>query len=201
MVFDLLWLDGRLLTGRPWAERRAALEALGLAGPAWQTTPSFVDHGDLVAAATREQGLEGVVAKRLGSPYRPGRRHPDWRKLAHQQQATFVVGGYVPGTAGVERLLVGATDAGVRLRHVATVEAGLVPASRRRLATILARLRAEASPFAGPVTGGRWGARPAEGLRPVWVRPELAVVVAYRGWEGAQLRHPRYAGLPPPAGG
>jgi len=52
------------------------LEALGLAGPAWQTTPSFPDHGELVAAATREQGLEGVVAKRLASPYRPGRRHP-----------------------------------------------------------------------------------------------------------------------------
>jgi len=77
LVFDLLWLDGRLLLGLPWAERRAQLEALELAGPAWQTTPTFVDQGDLVVAATREQGLEGVVAKRLGSPYRPGRRHPD----------------------------------------------------------------------------------------------------------------------------
>ena len=44
-----------------------------LVRPAWQTTPSFVDHGDLLVAATREQGLEGVVAKRLASPYRPGR--------------------------------------------------------------------------------------------------------------------------------
>jgi bifunctional non-homologous end joining protein LigD len=196
MVFDLLWLDGRLLVGRPWAERRAALEALELAGPAWQTTPSFVDQGGLVVAATREQGLEGVVAKRLASPYRPGRRHPDWRKLAHDQQATFLVGGYVPGAAGVERLLVGAVDAGGGLRHVATVEAGLVPASRRRLAELLAELHAEASPFAGPVTGGRWGIRPALPQRPVWVRPELAILVAYRGWEGDQLRHARYAGLP-----
>ncbi len=107
----------------------------------------------------------------------------------------------MPGPTGVERLLVGATDASGRLRHVATVEAGLVPASRRRLATVLARLRAEASPFAGPVTRVRWGARPAEAPRPVWVRPELAVVVAYRGWESGQLRHARYAGLPPPTGG
>jgi bifunctional non-homologous end joining protein LigD len=166
----------------------------------WQTTPSFVDQGALVAAATREQGLEGVVAKRLAGPYRPGRRHPDWRKLAHDQQAVFLVGGYVPGAAGVDRLLVGAVDTDGRLRHVATVEAGLVSASRRRLAGLLAGLHAEASPFAGPVTSSRWGARPALAQRPVWVRPELAVLVAYRGWEGGQLRHARYAGLARAAG-
>jgi bifunctional non-homologous end joining protein LigD len=196
MVFDLLWLDGRLLIGRSWAERRAQLEALGLGDPAWQTTPSFVDQGDQMLKATREQGLEGVLAKRLGSPYRPGRRHADWRKLAHEQQAAFLVGGYLPGPAGVvERLLVGALEPGGRLRHVASVEAGLVPAARRRLAERLAALRTDATPFAGPVTGGRWGGRPAAEARPVWVRPELAVLVAYRGWEAGQLRHPRYAGL------
>jgi bifunctional non-homologous end joining protein LigD len=155
MVFDLLWLDGRLLTDRPWAERRARLEALGLAGPAWQTTPSFVGQGDQILEATRVQGLEGVLAKRLGSPYRPGRRHADWRKLAHEQQAAFLVGGYLPGPGGVERLLVGALEPGGRLRHVANVEAGLVPTSHRRLASVLAGLRVEASPFAEPVTGGR----------------------------------------------
>ncbi len=196
MVFDLLWLDGRLLVDRPWAERRAALEALALAGPAWQTTPSFVDQGDLVVAATREQGLEGVVAKRTASPYRPARRHPDWRKLAHDQQAVFLVGGYVPGAVGVQRLLVGAVDADGRLRHAATVEAGLVPASRRRLAGLLALLHADSSPFAGPVARSRWGDRRAGTPPPVWVRPEVAVLVAYRGWEGGQLRHARYAGLP-----
>jgi bifunctional non-homologous end joining protein LigD len=195
MVFDLLWLDGQLLIQRPWAQRRAQLEQLALAGPAWQMTPSFVDQGQVVLAATRQQGLEGVLAKRLASPYRPGRRHADWRKLAHEQRAAFLVGGYVPGPAGVERLLVGALEPGGRLRHVASLEAGLVPATRRRLAERLAALRTDRNPFAGPVSGGRWGARPAAGSRPVWVRPELAVLVAYRGWEASQLRHPRYAGL------
>jgi bifunctional non-homologous end joining protein LigD len=195
MVFDLLWLDGQLLTGRPWAERRAQLEQLRLAGAAWQATPSFVDQGGQMLKATREQGLEGALAKRLDSPYRPGRRHADWRKLAHEQQAAFLVGGYIPSGAGVERLLVGALEPGGRLRHVASVEAGLVPPARRRLAGRLAALRTDTSPFAGPVTGGRWGGRPAVAPRPVWVRPELAVLVAYRGWEAGQLRHPRYAGL------
>jgi bifunctional non-homologous end joining protein LigD len=195
VIFDLLGLDGRLLVEHPWAERRARLEALELAGPAWQISPSFVDQGSQVWAATGEQGLEGVVAKRLTGRYRPGSRHPDWRKRSHEQQEVFVVGGYVPGSAGVERLLVGARRADGRLQHVASVDAGLVAASRRRLAGRLAGLRADASPFAGPVSAGRWSGRPASTPRPVWVRPDLAVLIAYRGMEGGQLRHPRYAGL------
>ena len=73
LVFDLLWLDGRLLTGLPYAERRRLLEDLEVAGPAWQTVGSFPGTGTALLAATREQGLEGVVAKRLQSTYQPGR--------------------------------------------------------------------------------------------------------------------------------
>ncbi len=72
VIFDLLGLDGRLLLGRPWRERRARLEALQLAGPAWQTSPTFVDQGPRVWAVTGQQGLEGVVTKRLASPTCPG---------------------------------------------------------------------------------------------------------------------------------
>jgi bifunctional non-homologous end joining protein LigD len=60
---------------------------LELAGPTWQTSPSFVDHGSQLWAATGQQALEGVVAKRVSSPYRPGRRHPDWQKRSHELQA------------------------------------------------------------------------------------------------------------------
>jgi bifunctional non-homologous end joining protein LigD len=66
LVFDLLWLDGRLLTGLPYVERRR-LDELEVAGPAWQTVASFPGTGTAPLAATREQGLEGVVAKRLQS--------------------------------------------------------------------------------------------------------------------------------------
>jgi bifunctional non-homologous end joining protein LigD len=195
VVFDLLGLDGELLLDRPWSDRRERLEELGLSGPAWQMSPTFVDQGPRVWAATGQQGLEGVVAKRLASPYRPGRRHPDWRKRSHEHQDVFLVGGWVPGSVGVGRLLVGQRQPDGWLRHVATVTAGLVPATRRRLAERLAGLRADASPFAGPIGGGRWGGRPAEPPQLVWVRPEVAVRIAYRGWEDGQLRHARYAGL------
>jgi bifunctional non-homologous end joining protein LigD len=198
VVFDLLGWDRQLLLERPWTQRRARLEALRLAGPAWQTSPSFPDQGAQVWAGTGQQGLEGVVAKRMASPYRPGRRHPDWRKLSHERHGLFVVGGYVPGAAGVELLLVGTRRPDGRLDHMATVTAGLVPASRRKLATLLAPLQIDASPFSGPITAGPWGARGPTIRRPVWVRPELEVVIAHRGAEGHQLRHPRYAGLASP---
>ena len=54
LVFDLLWLDGRLLTGLPYAERRRLLEELAVAGPAWQTVASFAGAGSALLAATRE---------------------------------------------------------------------------------------------------------------------------------------------------
>ena len=174
---------------------RSLLDALELTGSAWQTSPTYPDQGAQVWAATDQQGLEGVVAKRRSSPYRPGRRHPDWRKLAHERHGLFVVGGYVPGTVGVELLLVGSRQPDGRVDHLATIAAGLVPASRRKLAALLAPLHTDASPFTGPIGTGPWGARAPRTERPQWVRPELQVVVAYRGMEGHQLRHPRYAGL------
>lgn len=195
MVFDLLGLDGRLLLDLPWTQRRSRLDALRLTGPAWQTSPSYPDQGAQVWAATAQQGLEGVVAKRMTSAYRPGRRHPDWRKLAHERHGLFVVGGYVPGTVGVELLLVGTRHPDGRLDHQATIAAGLVPASRRKLATLLAPLHTDQSPFTRPIGTGPWGARAPRAQPAQWVRPELEVVVAYRGMEGHQLRHPRYAGL------
>ena len=93
LVFDLLRLDGIDLIGRPFAQRRASLEALGLAGPHWQVPPTFTDGATLLAA-TAEQGLEGVVSKRLDAPYRPGRRSDAWLKTPHRGTLSVVVGGW-----------------------------------------------------------------------------------------------------------
>ena len=71
MIFDLLYLDGRLTIELPYRERRALLEGLELNGPAWQTPAYHAGEGRELLAATAEHGLEGVVAKRLDAPYRP----------------------------------------------------------------------------------------------------------------------------------
>ncbi len=78
LVFDLLHLEGRSTVGLSHADRRVLLEELGLSGPSWLTPPAFRGGGAAVAAASREQGLEGVVAKRSDSVYSPGVRSPLW---------------------------------------------------------------------------------------------------------------------------
>ncbi len=78
LVFDLLAWNGEELLDRPYAERRERLDALGLSAHRWVTTPWFRGGGAGVHAASVENHLEGVVAKRLDSPYRPGVRSPDF---------------------------------------------------------------------------------------------------------------------------
>jgi bifunctional non-homologous end joining protein LigD len=84
MIFDLLWLDGESIVDLPYAERRELLDGLALAGPYWQVPPYFPGGGRFAREASREQGLPGVVAKRLDSPYRPGADTADWRKIGAQ---------------------------------------------------------------------------------------------------------------------
>src|SRR5215218_4169045 len=200
LVFDLLWLDGRLLTGLSYAERRRLLEDLEVAGPAWQTVGSFPGTGTALLAATREQGLEGVVAKRLQSTYQPGRRTRNWLKTKHYQRETFLVGGFVPDRDQVRSLLVGLPDPQRpgRLRFAGRVDHGLVPAARRRVREALAPLVVSRSPFTEPpaaLLGGRWARPGPDDPAPVFVRPELAVEVTFLGSEGGRLRHPAYSGL------
>jgi bifunctional non-homologous end joining protein LigD len=200
LVFDVLWLDGRLLTGLPYVERRRVLEGLEVAGPSWQTVASFTGTGTALLAATREQGLEGVVAKRLQSVYLPGRRTRNWLKTKHYQRETFLVGGFVPDDDQVRSLLVGLPDPGRPggLVFCGRVDHGLVPAARRRVRQLLAPLVIDQSPFAEPpaaLLGGRWSRPGPDDPPPVFVRPELAVEVSFLGWESGRLRHPAYGGL------
>ena len=138
LVFDLLWLDGRLLTGLPYTERRR-LEELEVAGPAWQTVASFAGAGSALLEATREQGLEGVVAKRLQSIYLPGRRTRNWLKTKHYQRETFLVGRFVPDRDQVRSLLVGLPDPARpgRLRFAGRIDPRPGPAARRRVLELL----------------------------------------------------------------
>src|SRR5688500_16257818 len=97
LVFDLLSWDGEDLLGVPYAQRRERLDSLGIAGHRWVTTPWFAGGGAQVLAASQENGLEGVVAKRLNSVYRPGLRGPDWRKIKNFRSQSVIVGGWRPG--------------------------------------------------------------------------------------------------------
>ena len=78
LISDVLWLEGHRAGDRPYQERRRLLDALGLAGPAWQVPPSHPGDGPALLAAAAGQGLAGVVAKRLTAVYRPGPAADDW---------------------------------------------------------------------------------------------------------------------------
>jgi len=93
MVFDVLHLDGRAVRDLPYWRRRGLLAQLALDGPA-RTPRHFIGAGDALLAATAEQGLEGIVAKRLGSRYTEGKRSASWVKTKHRRRERLVVTGW-----------------------------------------------------------------------------------------------------------
>jgi len=194
IVFDVLRLYGVDLVARPWHERREVLERLSASGRGWQLSPVYDDR-DLLIAATLEQQLEGVVAKRRSSRYVPGARSPDWIKLAHRRSQTCVVGGWRPETTGSGRigaLLLGVPISGDGLRFAGRVGSGLAgDAVQEQLAPELARLRRPGSPFSTEVPR-------ADADVAVWVEPELLVEVRHLGHtEGGRLRQPVFLGVRP----
>jgi bifunctional non-homologous end joining protein LigD len=193
VIFDLLWLDGHSLMELPYKDRRELLADLGLGdGEHWRVPDYVAGHGEQLLQATAQQGLEGVIAKRLDSPYEPGRRSGCWIKVKNLDRQEVVIGGWVPGD-GKRRDRIGALLAGVReedgsLRHVGRVGTGFTEAELDRLAEKLGPLEREDSPFA---PGG-----PKIPRNAVFVDPDLVAEVEFREWtEGGQLRAPSYKGL------
>src|ERR1700722_13169509 len=145
-IFDLLHLDGETLMALPYEQRRERLEALGLGGSAWRVPAVQRGVGARLLAATEQQGLEGVVAKRLDSRYEPGRRTGAWIKIKHVRRQELVIGGWLPGggrrTDRVGALLMGyyKDDA---LRYAGRVGTGFTERTLTELARRLKPLRAE----------------------------------------------------------
>jgi bifunctional non-homologous end joining protein LigD len=195
LAFDLLHLDGRSLLDEPYQQRRAQLTGLGLTGAHWQTPPSFTSEaGADVQAVSVQQGLEGIVAKRLASRYEPGKRTGSWRKIKNVRQQEVVVGGWKPGEGNragqIGSLLIGVQDA-AGLTYAGHVGTGFSQQTLRMLGELLAPLRRATSPFASPV--------PPEHARPaVWVEPSVVIEVGFADWTKAgRMRAPTYRGLRP----
>jgi DNA ligase D-like protein (predicted 3'-phosphoesterase) len=188
---EVLAWDGEDLLGLPYAQRRDRLDALALGGHRWASTPWFRGGGAAVLAASRDNGLEGVVAKRLDSPYRPGVRGPDWRKVKNVRTQAVVVGGWRPGqgrrAGGVGSLLVGLHDDEGRFVYAGHVGTGFTAQALRDLEPLFTPRRT--SPFPGTL--------PREVTRDAhWVEPELVGEVAFAVWTtDGRMRHPSWRGL------
>ncbi len=189
VLFDLLWLDGHSLLDLPYAERRSRLAALRLDGERWCTPAFHVGEGSALLAATREQGLEGVIAKRLDSRYAPGRRSDSWLKIKHSRRQEVVIGGWTEGK-GSRSLSIGALQAGIyengELRYAGRVGTGFDAQELERLAGLLGPLARRDSPFVGR--------QPPRGSH--FVEPRLVCEVEFSQWtKGGLLRQSSYKGL------
>ncbi|MEU4510353.1 non-homologous end-joining DNA ligase [Nonomuraea wenchangensis] len=195
MAFDILHLDETPTVGLPYSERRRLLESVLTPGFRWQVPASFPDHAERALDSSRRLGLEGVVCKRLNSPYRPGRRSTEWTKIKNVSAVEVVIGGWRPGggrrSGTIGSLLLGAYDERGRLRYVGHVGTGFTQAMLADLRQRLAPLERPEPPFAEPVP--REHARDAR-----WTEPVLVGEVQYAEVTGdGLLRHPSWRGLRP----
>lgn len=189
MLFDVLYIDGDLLVDEPYEARRRRLADLKIETHRWHTPPHQVGQGQRLLDAARRMNLEGVVAKRLGSVYRPGARSPDWLKVKIHMRQEVVIGGYLPmkglGERSLGALLVGYYEDG-QLRYAGKVGTGFSDAVRDQLVSALRPMRRRTSPF---VNKPRYS-------EAIFVEPRLIAEVAFTEWTpGGALRHPSFQGL------
>lgn len=188
VAFDLLF-DDRDVTVEPLERRLERLDALDLPEGVIRSERVAAD-GEALFEAVKETGLEGVVAKRLGSPYRSGTRSNDWRKIPAVLHVKAVVGGFLPGEGGraptFSSLLLGLWHE-ERLRWIGSVGTGFDDASLRAIRATLDELTTEESPFHAIAE------LPSVAT---WVAPSLVADVEFKQWTKAgRLRAPSFKGF------
>jgi bifunctional non-homologous end joining protein LigD len=193
VAFDVLYANGMSFLDAPYDDRRAQLESLKLSGSHFTTAESFRHtSGHEVLEATRANGLEGVVAKRRDSLYRPGRRVAEWVKVKTFRTQEVVIGGWTEGK-GERQNSLGALLLGLPgpdgLEFVGKVGTGFSERDRQAILGTLHPLRTRSSPFAEPIPA-------ADAKVAHYVRAELVGEVGYGEWTtGGRLRHPKWRGL------
>ena len=196
-VFDLLHLDGRSLLEVPLEERKKLLRLVLREGPVVRYAGHVESEGATFLAAARQQGLEGIVAKRRRSPYLPGERTRAWLKVKVRPEQELVVGGWTPEAngRGLGALVVGVHAQG-DLRFAGKVGSGFSDRARADLLARLEPLRADAAPFdppPDPTRRGRWG---GDLVGVTWVRPEIVIRAELGGWSrDGMVRQAAYKGM------
>ncbi|MGH2973782.1 MAG: DNA ligase D, partial [Solirubrobacterales bacterium] len=190
VLFDLLYLDGHSLMSEPYSLRRELLEELSLDGDHWQTPAYSVGHAAELLAASAQRGLEGIVVKRLESPYAPGKRSGAWLKVKTVGRQEFAIGGWAPGEGRrrnrIGAILLGAYDEDRKLQYAGKVGTGFSERDLDELLTQLRPLARKSNPFAG-----RRGPRNAN-----FVEPELVAEIEFRELTAeGMVRHGSFKGL------
>jgi bifunctional non-homologous end joining protein LigD len=193
VAFDLL-LDGdEPLVHQPWFRRRERLEKLLSGRLASGIAPGDVEvgdgSGDRLLRLAKRSGWEGIMAKRVDSPYTPGKRSRDWRKLKIEARQEFVIGGWTEPRKSRQHLgaiLVGYWD-GDSFVYAGHVGTGFTNAGLAQMYKRLAPLERSTAPFVNtPKTN-----EPAH-----WVKPEVVAEVKFNEWTAdGRLRQPAFLGV------
>jgi bifunctional non-homologous end joining protein LigD len=187
-VFDLLFLEGHSTMSLPYTDRRRLLEGLQLDGPSWSTPASHVGAGAEMLEFTRQQGLEGVIGKRVDSKYEAGKRSGAWIKVKNSQRIQLVIGGFTLGKDGrsghIGALVLGEPQADGTLRCAGKAGSGLTSALIDELEALL--VPRATSPFgSGTVPAGT-----------TFVEPVHRAEIEFTEWTASRtLRHPTFKAL------
>lgn len=192
IIFDLLFLDKKLLTDLPYLKRREILDKLRLSGDNFQVPPFVEKRGSDMLASTKSLGLEGIMAKKLDSLYFPGKRSNDWLKIKNMRRQEFVIGGWLPGknarAGSIGSLLIGYyKQAGnnLSLMYAGKVGTGFTVKTLRELKLTLQALQQDASPFINQTPKGA-----------IFTKPTLVGEFEFTEWTPHDtLRHPSFKGL------
>ncbi len=185
-VFDLLYLDGEDLRGKPLAERKNMLSKIVKPFPLLRVSESFDGSGEELLEVARNSGLEGLIAKKKSSTYE-SKRSQNWLKLKLTNEQEFVIAGYTPGEREYfGSLVLGFYEDG-ELRYAGNAGTGFTRKSMADLWKVLEPLKTAKRPFAKEDKVPR-------GTE--WLKPDLVAQIKFANWtDDRKLRAPVYIGL------
>ena len=199
-AFDAPVLAGRDFRNKPLATRREMLrELISKLSDTIRFSETFDASAAELMAGVRSNGLEGVVAKRRESSYKPGDRSGAWVKVRVNRGQELVIGGYIPGSTTFDSILVGYYERR-DLMYAGRIRNGFTPASRRTVFSSFEGLPVSKCPFRNlPESGkGRWGdgLTPEDMKRCRWLKPQLIAMIQFLEWTpDDRLRHPKFVTL------
>ena len=192
-VFDLIYADGYDLRQVPLEERKNALSQLITQNRLVRYSEHFPERGVALFEAAKQQGLEGILAKRSGSFYEE-RRSREWLKIKITQTVDCVIGGYTDPEGSRQyfgAIVLGLYNDEKQLIHLGQAGTGFSQATLKQIWQMLHKLETRQSPFHGPV----------EAAKVHWVKPERVAEIKFTEWThetaegGLKLRAPVFMRL------